>query len=205
MIDGVIKYEFDFTLSKPLQKELWYDLQEVRKRLFSLRLIGEKEGIGYGNISKRVSKKSFVITGTQTGHLKNLNAEDFSFVESYDDERFYLKSYGKAKPSSESLTHGTIYDLNDDIGAIIHIHSKVLWDFMLENRYKKTDDVLYGSLDMIKEVKRIYKDIDPLSDSKFVMSGHEEGIIVFAKELALAELILYEIVADFMDSISHDA
>ncbi len=205
MIDGVIKYDFDFTLSKPLAKELWQDIETLRERLYFLKLIGEKDGIGYGNISKRVSKKSFVITGTQTGGLKNLSAKDFSYVESYNDEKFYLKSYGGTKPSSEALTHGTIYNLSDKIGAVIHIHNKPLWDFMLKNRYKKTENVLYGSLEMIKEVKRIYENIDPLSDPEFVMSGHEEGVIIFSKDLKNAELVLYALIADFMDLTSHDA
>ena len=205
MIDGVIKYNFDFTLSKPLECKLWKDIETLRKRVFALKLIGEKEGIGYGNISKRVSKKSFVITGTQTGNLKNLKAENFSLIESFDDEKFYLKSSGGAKPSSEALTHGSVYDLSEKIGAVIHVHSKILWDFMLKNGYKKTKDVPYGSLEMIKEIKAVYKDIDPLKFPVFVMSGHEEGIVAFGEDLNRCELNLYEIISDFMDSISKDA
>ena len=199
MIDGVIKYDFDFIESSPLQKDLWQEIEEVRERLFALELIGEKKNIGYGNISKRLSQNSFVITGTQTGALQSLDAQHYSLIENYDDEKFSLISSGAIKPSSEALTHGTIYNLSPEIKAVIHIHSKALWDFMLISNYKKSENVPYGSIKMIKEVKRIYQDIDPLNNPKFVMSGHEEGIITFGKDLKEAELVLYHIIASMIN------
>jgi ribulose-5-phosphate 4-epimerase/fuculose-1-phosphate aldolase len=195
MIDGIIKYNFDFQESKPLEKNLWKKIEEVRERLYALKLIGVKEGIGYGNISERLGANSFVITGTQTGDLHSLSNEHYSLIEAFNDEKFFLKSSGAIKPSSEALTHGTIYNLSDEIGAVIHIHSKILWDFMLEKNYKKTEDVPYGSTEMIEEVKRIYQDANPLNDPKFVMSGHEEGIISFGRNLKEAEIALLEIIA----------
>lgn len=198
MIDGIIKYNFDFEKSEPLEKELWGEIEEVRERLYALGLIGEKDGIGYGNISRKISQDSFVITGTQTGHLDSLKENHYSLINSYDDEKFYLKSSGAIKPSSEALTHGTIYNLSLDIGAVIHIHSKSLWDFMLKNGYKKTEDVLYGSQEMIEEVRRVYKDINPLQNPKFVMSGHEEGVMSFGKDLKEAELVMYGIIGEMI-------
>ncbi len=195
MIDGIIKYNFDFQASKPLEKKLWEKIEAVRERLFALQLIGVKNGIGYGNISERLNTNSFVITGTQTGDLSSLKHEHYSLIEAYNDESFFLKSSGAIKPSSEALTHGTIYNLSEEIGAVIHVHSKILWDFMLKENYKKTEDVPYGSTEMIEEVKRIYQDINPLENPKFVMSGHEEGIISFGKNLKEAEFALLEIIA----------
>ncbi len=199
MIDGIIKYNFDFKLSKPLDEIDFFDIELVRERLFALGLIGvTKNGIGYGNISRRVNRNSFVITGTQTGHLKQLNANCYSLVIEYNDKDFYLKSTGAIEPSSEALTHGTIYNLSEDIGAVIHIHSKSLWKFMLNNNYLKTDIVEYGSIDMIDEVNRIFKDIEPLYNSKFVMAGHEEGIMTFGNTLSEAELVLFDILGKFL-------
>lgn len=195
MIDGIIKYNFDFQELEPLDKDLWKKIEEVRERLYALKLIGVKDGIGYGNISERLGKNSFVITGTQTGDLHALSAQHYSLIEAYNDEKFFLKSSGAIKPSSEALTHGTIYNLSPEIGAVIHIHSKILWDFMLNENYKKTENVPYGSTEMIEEVKRIYKDDNPLKNPKFVMSGHEEGIISFGKTLKEAELALLKIIA----------
>jgi predicted component of viral defense system (DUF524 family) len=198
MIDGIIKYNFDFRHSSPLKESQYIEIEELRGRLYALGLIGVSNGIGYGNISQRVNKNSFVITGTQTGHLKNLNANHYSLIEEYSDKEFYLKSSGAIKPSSEALTHGTIYNLSSEIGAVIHIHSKSIWDFMLERDYLKTAVVEYGSIDMIDEVNRIFLAIEPLSNPKFVMAGHEEGVMVFAKNLVEAEIVLLEVLSDFI-------
>jgi ribulose-5-phosphate 4-epimerase/fuculose-1-phosphate aldolase len=194
MIDGIIKYNFDFQPSLPLKKSQFKKIEMLRERLFTLKIIGVKDGIGYGNISKRVDKNSFVITGTQTGHLKHLNETHYAFIENYDDKEFYLKSSGAIKPSSEALTHGTIYNLNSKIGAVIHIHSRNIWKFMMKNnRYLKTRDVEYGSIEMIEEVNRIFSHIDPLQNSKFVMAGHQDGVIFFGKNIKEAELSLLKV------------
>ena len=191
MIDGVIKYDFQFTQSEPLSVEQFSEIESVRERLHALNLIGvTKDGIGFGNISQKIDDSSFVITGTQTGHLAKLSGEHYSFVEEYNDKEFYLKSSGGIKPSSEALTHGTIYNLYSKIGAVIHIHSKEIWNFMLTHDYLKTKDVEYGSVEMIDEVNRIFSTIDPLSNPKFVMAGHEDGVMVFGKDLLGAEMAL---------------
>jgi len=199
VIDGVIKYNFDFQPSKPLEVFQFCEIETVRERLYVLGLIGAyANGVGYGNISQRVSKNSFVITGTQTGHLNNLEAEHYSLVEAYEDKAFYLKSSGAIKPSSEALTHGTIYNLSSEIGAVIHIHSKAIWNFMLKNEYLKSKNVAYGTVEMIDEVNHIFSTLDPLSNPKFVMLGHEEGVITFGRDLAEAELILFEVLGDLL-------
>jgi len=197
MIDGVIKYNFDFEPSEPLNELLFLDIELARERLFALNLIGvTDEGVGFGNISQRLSGSSFVITGTQTGHLEYLDAVHYALIEEYDDKKFYLKSSGAIKPSSEALTHGTIYNLSPDIGAVIHIHSKTIWEFMLNGGYLQTKNVEYGSIEMIDEVNRLFSKIKPLSNPEFAMAGHEDGVIVFGKTLTDAELTLYRILRD---------
>ena len=198
MIDGVIKYNCEFTPTEPLKPVLYEEIEILRERLYALGLIGICDGIGYGNISRRLDAEHFVVTGTQTGHLEQLGGSDYALIEAYDDAAFYLKSSGMIKPSSESLTHGTIYDLSPKIGAVIHIHSASMWRFMLDNGYRKTEDVLYGSEAMIDEVKRIYAEIDPLSDPKFVMSGHEDGVMFFGKTLKSAELTLLDVIGTML-------
>jgi len=198
MIDGVIKYQLDFKLSPPLEASSFLEIERLRERLFALKLIGVKEGIGYGNISQRVDKNSFVITGTQTGHLEHLKAQHYSLIEEYRDRAFYLKSSGAIKPSSEALTHGTIYNLDKDIHAVIHIHSTSIWKFMLEGDYLKTALVEYGSVEMIEEVNRIFAINRPLDNPKFVMSGHEDGVMVFGRDLKEAERILFTILGQML-------
>jgi len=198
-IDGIIKYNFDFNQTAPLDKELWSEIEDVRKRLYKLNMIGVyPNGIGFGNISKRISDGSFVITGTQTGDLENLSNEHYSLVEEFNDSEFYLKSKGTIKPSSEALTHGTIYNLSKDIKGVIHIHSLNLWNFMIDNNFLVTNNVPYGSKEMIEDIKNLYTEND-INDSKFSMLGHEEGIIVFGKTLKEAELTLYALIGEFIN------
>ena len=199
MIDGVIKYHFDFQVTKPLEEGLFSEIELLRERLFALNLIGVTEdGVGFGNISQRVDANSFVITGTQTGHLEKLDASCYSLIEAYDDKAFYLKSSGMIKPSSEALTHGTIYNLSEEIGAVIHIHSKVIWKFMLTSGYLKTEEVEYGSTEMIDEVNRLFSFSNLLENPKFAMTGHEDGVIVFGRDLFEAERELYGVIAGVM-------
>ena len=199
MIDGVIKYQLDFTPTSPLKPSSFLEIERVRERLFALKLIGVQEGIGYGNISQRVDSGSFVITGTQTGHLEKLEDRHYSLIEEYRDREFYLKSSGAIKPSSEALTHGTIYNLDKDINAVIHVHSKSMWRFMLKGNYLKTEDVEYGSMEMIEEVNRIFSNTNPLLNPKFVMTGHEDGVMVFGRDLKEAEMTLFSILGQMLD------
>jgi hypothetical protein len=198
MIDGIIKYKFDFKQTKPLPLSQYEAIEALRERLFALKLIGIHEGIGYGNISQKNDDGTFIVTGTQTGHLPSLSGEHYAFIKAYDDRDFYLQSTGMIKPSSESLTHGTIYNLDDDIKAVIHIHSKALWKFMLKDNYLKTEDVPYGTQEMIDEVNHIYSTINPLQNALFVMSGHEDGVIAFGTSLNEAEQTLYSLISEFL-------
>ncbi len=196
MIDGIIKYNLEFNISAPLKKSHISDIEAVRKRLFMLGLVGEANGIGYGNVSQKTDRDldTFIITGTQTGYLEDLGAEHYSKIDEHSDKRFYLKSSGSIKPSSEALTHATIYNLSPNIGAVIHIHSREIWEFMLERDYLRTAKVEYGSLEMIDEVGRVFQDIDPLSNPKFVMSGHQDGVMFFGRDLKEAEAEVLSVV-----------
>ncbi len=181
MNEGVIKFHLDHTFGPPLPKSLWEEIGYVREKLFSLGLIGEKEGIGYGNISKRTERDGFVITATQTGGLKRLTKEHYALVDSYDEERFVIGSTGPAKPSSEAFTHAAVYALSRQISWVVHIHSNPIWKMMIEKDYLKSAPVPYGTKEMAREVKRIYETIDPLKEPMFAMSGHEDGVMIFAE------------------------
>lgn len=200
MSEGVVKYDFTYNRSRALRRGLITPIESCRARLYAMGLIGAYEnGIGYGNISQRVEAESFVITGTQTGDLPRLTPKHYALVESCDDRNFCLHASGAAKPSSEALTHGTVYNLSDEINAVIHIHSMPLWKFMLEGDYLCTADVEYGTIEMIEEVIRIYSPIDPLSNPIFAMAGHEEGILCFGRDMDEAERVLYGVIWVFLE------
>ncbi len=181
MTDGVIKYTLDFVKTDPLEAALWEPLEPIRARLFELGLIGVKDGVGYGNISRRIEGGGFVITATQTGHLPSLDENGYSLVKSYDEAEFRIDSEGPAKPSSEAFTHAAVYALSRHIEWVIHIHSFAIWKMMMEGAYLKTADVAYGTKEMAMEVANIYRGTDPLKNPLFAMAGHKEGVMIFGE------------------------
>lgn len=191
MIDGVIKYNINHTVVDTVKFKKYHQLENLRKRLFSLGFIGELEDIGYGNISLREKNRdSFFITATQTGKLSSLKKKHYVYIQDYDFSSFSLNSFGRYKPSSEALSHAMIYKINPDINAVIHIHSKILWNFMKNNNALCTN-AEYGTVEMANEIFSLYDDKNPFDDSIFAMRGHEDGIIAFGRDIQEAETTLY--------------
>ena len=194
--DGVVKYNLRYTKTDEITIKECTRIEKTRARLFCLGLIGAySNGIGFGNISLRYKKKnSFVITATQTGEYPKLTPSYYSLVKKVDFKKFTTYAIGPSKPSSEAISHAAIYNLDSNINAIIHIHNKKIWNYMLENDYLSTNDTPYGTPEMVEDIKEIYKDIDPFLNNVFVMKGHEDGVITFGKSLKEAEKALYEII-----------
>ena len=200
MTDGIIKYSIEHqTAATPLFSG-YDELEALRKRLFALGMIGEKEGIGYGNLSMRhEGSKSFFVTATQTGNMQSLTREYYTYIYDYEFDTFKVISQGAHKPSSEALSHAMIYAIDERITAVIHIHSLALW------RYMKAQDTLattaaYGTAEMVEEIRELYNTLDPLTNNAFVMKGHKEGIITFGRSVEEAELILYNIIQAYLRS-----
>ena len=133
-------------------------------------------GIGYGNISVRLNSwKEFYISGSKTGNLAKLDNSHFSKVlEVYIGENS-LKCTGPIIASSESMTHAAVYKANKSIGAVIHIHSKPLWDkhkFILPTT---AEEIPYGTPEMAEAVYDLVREMG--SEGTLIMAGHEEGII----------------------------
>lgn len=198
--EGVVKYTLEYEKTEPISSTCKDKIEAIREDLYALRLIGAyDDGIGFGNISLRVVNfDKFVITGTQTGHLARLHVEDYSLVEKVDFDTFTTYASGACKPSSEAITHACIYNLDARIKAIIHVHNEKLWRYMLKNDYISTNDVEYGSLEMTKDIQKIYSSLDVLKYNSFVMKGHFEGVFVFAENLDNAKKRLYKIMAKML-------
>ena len=49
-----------------------------------------------------------------------------------------------------------------------------------------------------EDIKAIYKNIEALSNSAFVMKGHFEGVVIFAENLKEAESRLYVVINDLL-------
>ncbi len=188
MVDeGYIKYKCVWEKAPPPELESIQELNFWRKKLYQLNLIGVyPDDIGFGNISIRHpdNKNYFIISGTQTGVLKELNQEHYSIVTSCSLEKNLVCCSGLIKASSESLTHGTVYKLNEKINAVIHVHSKEMWNKFMYKIPTTSAEISYGTVEMGKEVERLYLDKELAEFRIFVMAGHEDGIVALGNTLS---------------------
>lgn len=199
--EGVIKFAFEHrreTLDRSSYLDLVCPLMAWREILALTGLVGQDrdlyEGAGYGNVSIRVGRpgkglgrRSFLITGTQTSGKRCVSLDDFCLVERYDLGRNRVESVGSVNPSSESLTHGAVYDLGPHIRSVLHAHTPALWGRRRELRLPETaPDVPYGTPAMAREVQRLYREGVLAERRILAMGGHEDGIIAFGKNAEAA-------------------
>jgi ribulose-5-phosphate 4-epimerase/fuculose-1-phosphate aldolase len=181
--DGVIKFQCDWT-NENIPLDVPSELKQWRDKMHQLKLIGEYEEIkiGYGNISIK-TEKGILISGTQTGNVFPIHDKDFALVINYSMENNQVVCIGKLKASAESLTHAAVYECDDSIQAIIHIHNKGLWDNLIDKVPTSNRTVPYGTSKMADEIKRLFIETNVAQEKIMVMGGHEEGIIVFGENL----------------------
>lgn len=186
MIDeGVIKFSFS-RIKNSFEFHHFEKINETRTILHKKELIGEYpiEKLGYGNISMKSPSGGFYISASQTGAKKVLEKSDYVEVHDYSFKDNSLTFSGEMKPSSESLTHASIYSISDSINAVIHIHHNELWKKMITHHAPSTDEkIQYGTIEMAEQVKMIS---EGKTNFYFVMKGHEDGIIIFAESMKLA-------------------
>ncbi len=196
-LEGVIKYRIDHvTTDLPPTADI-RQLNAWRSLLFSLQLIGRHperyHGLGYGNISRRLvpGQPAFIISGTQTGHLQQLNRQHFAIVEAAWPEQNRLKSCGPCQPSSEALTHASIYGLAKQAEAVIHVHSPILWRHTVALGLPCTAaNIAYGSVEMTAAVAQLFSAGDQGNLPILSMLGHQDGIVVFGNSVESAATLL---------------
>ncbi|MCK5073369.1 MAG: class II aldolase/adducin family protein [Bacteriovoracaceae bacterium] len=214
--DGIIKYDkSSFIKTGPLPAEEYLNVEKWRKILNKLKLISVYPhlDIGYGNISQKrdyqkfnkSNKPQFVITGTQTGKYGTLSGEHYTRVIDYDIDYFQISTMGPLDASSEALTHAAIYELNQSIRAVIHIHHEGIWNGMIRDHSDATSKFIpYGTKEMALAVKdcisRVDNNIftrngfyDGKSQGIFVMKGHHEGVISYGPNLSTAGNLILKI------------
>lgn len=195
--EGVIKYSLDHHQT-PLPASI--DIRPInawRSLLFRLGVIGQHpdkyHGLGYGNISERLGTDthSFLITGTQTGHLATLQREDFAIVESASAKHNSICSRGPSMPSSEALTHASVYSLRPSAKAVIHVHCPEIWHNTVALQLPHTGaEIPYGTLEMAETVEQLFHSGQLNNQPIFSMLGHEGGIVAFADSLSSATQII---------------
>ncbi|MDO3379970.1 class II aldolase/adducin family protein [Geoalkalibacter halelectricus] len=195
--EGVIKFVCRYRPGPPLEAHHLADINAWRKILFQLELIGcvahRYEGLGFGNISRRLPASreegaaGFVISGTQTGGLADLEPHHYAIVSFCDPQANLVDSLGPIKPSSESLTHGILYQLDPRVSCVLHVHSPHIWRAAQVLELPVTGaDVPYGTPAMAAEVRRLCLEKSLLPQGVLVMGGHEDGVLAFGPDFTSA-------------------
>ncbi len=191
MSEGVIKFNLEHRNEKlsNIPNDVFETLNSTRKKLFEQNMIGELlNGIGFGNISVRLQKNRFLISGSGTGGKRNLTLSDYAEVENFSLNENKIISIGEAPASSESLTHAALYIGNSEINAVIHIHKKDMFDnFKINNLNCLPKDVLYGTVDLAKALNNCGKNN---SNGIIATLGHEDGLYAWGVDLFDAYNIL---------------
>lgn len=203
--EGVIKFELWFIQTAPLPEEALREINAWRHLLYLTHLIGRDperyDGFGYGNISQRIApfdapphERRFIITGSQTGGLPALTGAHYTLVRESHPVQNLIAAEGPILPSSESLTHGAVYALDDALRFVMHVHAPALWRHAHTLGLPVTrPDVAYGTPEMSDEVGRLFRETDARRRRLFAMGGHEDGLVSFGPtaEEAGAVLLTY--------------
>jgi hypothetical protein len=200
--EGVIKYQLNH-IDKPTgcEPQIIEQLNAWRTILFQLNLVGQDTnrygGLGFGNISHRHgSSNEFLITGTQTGHLRQLNSKQYCLVLDVDLDQNSIFSQGLCQPSSEALTHASIYQNQPSCQCVLHIHNPEIWRHSQQLALAQTSvDTAYGTPGMALEVAELFDSgvLDKLP--LFTMPGHQDGAVAFGATLEQTGLLLIKYLA----------
>lgn len=192
-LDGIIKYRLEYSPGPALPAGSVSEINAWRRLLYMTKLIGQDPdrygGYGYGNISRRVepfdapiNERAFVVSGTQTGFFEMLAPEHFTTVTRYQPEHNLLVATGPIKPSSEALTHASVYDQDAGVRWVMHVHCIEIWRHAEALGIPTTAaDVPYGTPEMAAEVQRLFEGTDVRQRRILSMGGHEDGIVAFGQ------------------------
>jgi hypothetical protein len=189
--EGTIKYQAlrtDATFPIPPGLDA---LNRCRTELFDMRLIGVyPNGIGYGNVSLRVNGSQFVISGSATGGLRVLSPAHYALVTSFDLTQNRVRSLGLIDASSESMSHGAVYQALPAVNAVIHAHSRRLFDAMRAEHVPETDPAIpFGTPELALAIGTLTRSLGSHSGI-FVTAGHDEGIIAYGETVGAAFSLL---------------
>ena len=181
MIDeGYIKFDINWTPTEPVACPEIDELNRWREPLVEAGLIGHYEDldIGYGNLSARLPfGGKFVISGTQTGHIRRTGNEHYSVVTDFDVDANRLVCRGAVRASSESLTHAAIYGADATVNAVVHVHQPRLWQALRGILRTTPADAAYGTPAMARALATLCHDHEFRSSGVAVMAGHDAGLI----------------------------
>lgn len=192
--EGYTKFRCDWQLGPAPDNSKIQGLNALRTKLFDAGLIGiYSDGIGFGNVSVRVhparadSAATFIVSGTQTGALRELGPEHYCAVQAFDFAQNSVTCCGPIQASSESLTHAAVYRADRSVCCVVHLHSEDLWRSFKGKLRTTPDEIPYGTPAMALAIERALADTSSDRTPAIVMGGHREGLIFFAEAVEAVE------------------
>ncbi|HVK98365.1 MAG TPA: class II aldolase/adducin family protein [Dongiaceae bacterium] len=202
--EGVIQYRLEFSAARAPDYERFALLNYWRCYLFRLGLVGQDThrygGLGYGNISARLQRDSheFIITGTQTGHLPLLCRHHYVCVTDFDVTSNFLRARGPVPPSSEALTHASLYLAHPAIQSVMHVHCPLIWrQAQVMGLACVAEDIGYGTPAMADAVQ-LLAGTSP-GHGVIAMLGHEDGIMIYGEHEDSAGALVCELLQQAQD------
>lgn len=180
-MEGLIKYNVDWDNTKLISEQEFQFINPFRELAFKNNYIGiDSDNIGFGNISFRTGQfDKFIISGSATGHLADLQKSDYAKVLKYNIYDNYIKCFGGKVASSESLSHAAIYSSNKSINAVLHLHSSYIWNKYINVLPTTLPDAEYGTINMANSIREITVKKGVI-EGMIIMHGHENGVIVYS-------------------------
>ena len=197
--EGVIKFHLDFREGPAPAERLLLELNAWRTRFLELGLIGQDperyEGYGFGNLSRRLPdqwENAFLISGTQTGHLKEMQANHYTTVLHCSPAKNQLQATGQIKPSSEALSHGILYQKHPAIHWVMHLHSPDIFKHYRSLALPcSAPSAAYGTPEMASAIEVLAKERENSHPSLLVMGGHQDGILAYGSDAeATGDLVI---------------
>ena len=204
--EGVIKFHMSHHT-----KDAFHDLPELTELMVwrdlcrRLNLLGQDEGryqgYGYGNISIRHPEKGFLISASQTSGIYSCSEEHFAWVTETVLESNQLTSQGPMPPSSESMTHSSIYHVNDQINCVVHAHSPEIWQNSDALKLDYTEsEIPYGTPEMAAAVIKLCQTLPNKTEGVFVMKGHQDGVVSYASTAKQAVELMVRCLMDALEN-----
>jgi hypothetical protein len=195
-MEGFVKFNCHWNQSGPVISDEKYEIINYwREVLYNMDLIGAYEnGVGFGNISMRIQTGSnqFVITGSATGEIPELEPGHYVKVNSFNIDDNAVQCVGPLKASSEALTHAAIYSADPGAMAVVHVHSIELWNELIYKVPTTNPSMDYGTIGLAKDILRIFKEPEVFEKRIIVMAGDRAGILTFGHDMDEAVNVLME-------------
>ncbi len=182
--EGYIKFNCQWQQGTLAHKTHVAAILYWRQQLYQHNLIGvDEEGVGFGNISHRVSNHMFIITGSATGGITRLTESHLAMVTQFSLAQNSLTCTGPIKASSESLSHAALYAALPRIKAVVHVHHAGIWQKLRHLAPTTPDPIAYGTPAMARALQALAQNNDHQEKNIIIMGGHKDGIITYGQTL----------------------